>query len=133
AVAELGLELEELELQLLLEGIFRHYGFDFREYAHTSLKRRVAKRVKEEGLSSIAGLLEAVLHDPLCMERLLLDLSINVTSMFRDPSFYLAFLEKVVPVLRTHPFSRIWVAGCSTGDEVYWLASLLTEAGLYER
>src|SRR5207253_8406629 len=74
-----------------------------------------------------------VLHDPLCMERLLLDLSINVTSMFRDPSFYLAFSEKVIPVLRTHPFSRIWVAGCSTGEEVYSLAILLSEAGLYER
>jgi chemotaxis protein methyltransferase CheR len=133
AVAELGLELEDLELQLLLEGVFRHYGFDFREYAHTSLKRRVAKRVKEEGLSSIAGLLEAVLHDPLCMERLLLDLSINVTSMFRDASFYRAFSERLIPVLRTHPFSRIWVAGCSTGEEVYSLAILLSEAGLYER
>jgi chemotaxis protein methyltransferase CheR len=132
-LAERGLELEELELQLLLEGIFKQYGFDFREYAHTSLKRRVAKRVQEEGLSSIAGLLEAVLHDPLCMERLLLDLSINVTSMFRDPSFYRAFSEKVLPVLRTHPFSRVWVAGCSTGEEVYSLAILLAEAGLYDR
>jgi chemotaxis protein methyltransferase CheR len=132
-LAEHGLELEELELQLLLEGIFKHYGFDFRGYAHTSLKRRVAKRVKEEGLSSISGLLEAVLHDPSCMERLLLDLSINVTSMFRDPRFYVGFAEKVVPVLRTHPFSRIWVAGCSTGEEVYSLAILLLEAGLLER
>jgi chemotaxis protein methyltransferase CheR len=131
--AELGLELEELELQLLLEGIYRHYGFDFREYAHASLKRRVWVRVREEGLETIAGLLEAVLHDPACMERLLLALSINVTSMFRDPTFYLAFREQVVPLLRTHPFTRIWVAGCSTGEEVYSLAMVLTEAGLYDR
>jgi chemotaxis protein methyltransferase CheR len=133
SVAEEGLELEQLELELLLEGVFKQYGFDFREYAHTSLKRRVAKRVREEGLSSISGLLEAVLHDPLCMQRLLLDLSINVTAMFRDPGFYLAFAEKVVPVLRTHPFSRIWVAGCSTGEEVYSLAIMLHEHGLLDR
>src|SRR3954462_15298356 len=67
------------------------------------------------------------------MERLLLDLSINVTSMFRDPSFYVAFREKVVPALHTYPFTRIWCAGCSTGEEVYSLAILLHEEGLYDR
>ena len=127
------LETEQLELQLLLEGIFRQYGFDFREYAPSSLKRRVWRRVHAEGLSTIAGLLERVLHDPAVMEQLLLDLSINVTSMFRDPTFYAAFREKVVPLLRTYPFTRIWVAGCSTGEEVYSLAILLTEEGLYGR
>jgi chemotaxis protein methyltransferase CheR len=127
------LELEQIELQLLLEGVYRHYGFDFREYAPASLKRRVWRRVHAEGESTISGLLERVLHDPASMERLLLDLSINVTAMFRDPSFYLAFREKVVPVLRTYPFTRIWVAGCSTGEEVYSLAIVLTEEGLYER
>ena len=74
-----------------------------------------------------------MLHDPDVMERLLLDLSINVTAMFRDPTFYVAFREKVVPLLRTYPFTRIWVAGCSTGEEVYSLAILLTEEGLYDR
>jgi len=127
------LELEQIELQLLLEGVYRHYGFDFREYAPASLKRRVWRRVHAEGESTISGLLERVLHDPASMERLLLDLSINVTAMFRDPTFYLAFREKVVPVLRTYPFTRIWVAGCSTGEEVYSLAIVLTEEGLYER
>jgi chemotaxis protein methyltransferase CheR len=127
------LELEQIELQLLLEGVYRHYGFDFREYAPASLKRRVWRRVHAESESTISGLLERVLHDPASMERLLLDLSINVTAMFRDPTFYLAFREKVVPVLRTYPFTRIWVAGCSTGEEVYSLAILLTEEGLYER
>jgi len=127
------LNLETLELQLLLEGIFRQYGFDFREYAPASLKRRVWRRVHEEKVTSISGLLERVLHDPKVMERLLLDLSINVTSMFRDPTFYLAFREQVVPLLRTYPFSRLWVAGCSTGEEVYSLAILLTEEGLYDR
>jgi chemotaxis protein methyltransferase CheR len=127
------LDLETIELQLLLDGVYRHYGFDFREYAQASLKRRVLRRVRAEGEHTIAGLVERVLHDPDVMERLLLDLSINVTSMFRDPSFYLAFREKVVPLLRTYPFTRIWVAGCSTGEEVYSLAILLTEEGVYDR
>jgi chemotaxis protein methyltransferase CheR len=127
------LETESLELQLLLEGVYRKYGFDFREYAPASLKRRVWRRVHAEHAGTIAGLLERVLHDADVMERLLLDLSINVTSMFRDPTFYSAFREQVVPMLRTYPFTRIWIAGCSTGEEVYSLSILLHEEGLYER
>jgi chemotaxis protein methyltransferase CheR len=127
------LETESLELQLLLEGVYRQYGFDFREYAPASLKRRVWRRVQAERAGSITGLLERVLHDADVMERLLLDLSINVTAMFRDPTFYAAFRERVVPVLRTYPFTRIWVAGCSTGEEVYSLSILLNEEGLYDR
>jgi chemotaxis protein methyltransferase CheR len=127
------LETEALELQLLLEGVYRQYGFDFREYAPASLKRRVWRRVVAEHAGTISGLLERVLHDPDVMERLLLDLSINVTSMFRDPTFYGAFREKVVPLLKTYPFTRIWVAGCSTGQEVYSLAILLHEEGIYDR
>jgi chemotaxis protein methyltransferase CheR len=131
--AEGRLDLETIELQLLLEGVFRQYGFDFREYAPASLKRRVWRRVHAEKAGTISGLLDRVLHDPDVMERLLLDLSINVTAMFRDPTFYAALREKVVPLLRTYPFTRIWVAGCSTGEEVYSLAIMLTEEGLYER
>ena len=127
------LETESLELQLLLEGVYRQYGFDFREYAPASLKRRVWRRVQAERAGSIVGLLERVLHDADVMERLLLDLSINVTAMFRDPTFYAAFREQVVPMLRTYPFTRIWVAGCSTGEEVYSLSILLHEEGLYDR
>ena len=112
-------DLEEIELSLLLEGVFRQYGFDFREYAPASLRRRVWRRVFAEGLETISALQDKLLHDSACMERLLLDLSINVTAMFRDPAFYVAFREKVVPALRTYPFTRIWVAGCSTGEEVY--------------
>jgi chemotaxis protein methyltransferase CheR len=126
-------ELEHLELELLLEAIHRRYGFDFREYAPASLKRRVWRRIRGEGLESVSGLQEAVLHDPQVMERLLLDLSINVTSMFRDPSFYRSLRERVVPLLRTWPFARIWNAGCSTGEETYSLAIVLQEEGLYER
>jgi chemotaxis protein methyltransferase CheR len=126
-------DLEDIELSLLLEGVFRQYGFDFREYAPASLRRRVWRRVFAEGLETISALQDKLLHDPACMERLLLDLSINVTAMFRDPSFYVAFREKVVPALRTYPFTRIWVAGCSTGEEVYSLAILLQEEEVYDR
>lgn len=126
-------ELERLEIELLLEGVFRHYGFDFRAYAYASIRRRLWKRVDSEGLSSISELQALVLHDAPAMERLLLDLSISVTSMFRDPGFYRAFRETVVPMLRTYPFIRIWHAGCSTGEEVYSTAIVLEEAGLLER
>jgi chemotaxis protein methyltransferase CheR len=126
-------DVDEIELALLLEGVYRRYGFDFREYAPASLRRRVWRRVHAEGLQTISALQDMLLHDSACMERLLLDLSINVTAMFRDPTFYVAFREKVVPLLRTYPFTRIWVAGCSTGEEVYSLAILLHEAGIYDR
>lgn len=126
-------QLEGIEIQLLLEGIFRYYGFDFRNYALASLKRRIWNVIRSEQVTSISGLQEKVLHDPACLERFLLGLSVNVTAMFRDPSFYLSFRRKVVPLLRTYPFIRIWHAGCSTGEEVYSMAILLTEEGLYER
>ncbi len=126
-------DLERIEIDLLLEGIFRRYGFDFREYAPASLRRRLWRRIHAEKLRSVSGLQERVLHDPACMERLLLDLSINVTSMYRDPSFHAAFRAKVVPTLRTYPFTRISNAGCSTGEEVYSLAILLHEEGLYDK
>jgi chemotaxis protein methyltransferase CheR len=126
-------DLERIEIRLLLEGIYRHYGFDFRSYAYASLRRRIWKRVKADGLATISALQDRVLHDPAMMERLLLDLSINVTAMFRDPSFYVALREKLVPVLRTYPFTRVWIAGCSTGEEVYSLSILLQEEGLYDR
>ena len=127
------LDLEQLEIELLLEGIHRRYGFDFREYAPASLRRRLRRRMDGEHVKSVSALQELVLHDPAVMERLLLDLSINVTAMFRDPSFFVAFRDRVVPLLRTYPFARIWVAGCSTGEEVYSLAILLAEEGLSER
>jgi chemotaxis protein methyltransferase CheR len=126
-------ELERIEIELLLEAVFRHYGFDFRSYAYASLRRRLWKRIGAEGLASVSGLQERVLHDRDAMERLLMDLSVNVTSMFRDPNFYRAFRTGVVPLLRTYPFIRVWHAGCSTGEEVYSMAILLREEGLYER
>jgi chemotaxis protein methyltransferase CheR len=128
-----GSDLERLEIELLLEAVYRRYGFDFREYAQASLKRRLWRRMAAEGLATLSQLQDRLLHDPACMERLLLDLSINVTAMFRDPTFYVAFRKQIVPALRTYPFTRIWCAGCSTGEEVYSLAVLLQEEGLYDR
>jgi len=126
-------ELERLEIELLLEGVYRHYGFDFRSYAYASIRRRLWRRIEAEGLTTVSALQDRLLHEPAMMEKVLLDLSINVTAMFRDPTFYLAFRQKVVPLLRTYPFIRIWHAGCSTGEEVYSMAILLEEEGLYER
>ena len=120
-------------MRALLQAIYEHYGYDFRDYARGSLRRRLWKRAYAEGLKTLSGLQEAVLHDPSVMEALLVDLSVNVTAMFRDPGFYLSFRRKVVPLLRTYPFIRVWHAGCSTGEEVYSLAILLKEEGLYDR
>ena len=126
-------ELERIEVELLLEGIYRNYGFDFRSYAYASIRRRLWKRIEAEGLTTVSALQARVLHEPPLMERLLLDLSINVTAMFRDPGFYRAFREHVIPLLRTYPYIRLWHAGCATGEEVYSMAILLEEEGLYDR
>ncbi len=126
-------DLERIEIELLLEGIYRQYGFDFRSYAYASIRRRLWRRIEAEGLRTVSALQERALHEPRMMEQLRLDLSINVTAMFRDPGFYLAFRKQVIPTLRTYPFVRIWHAGCSTGEEVYSMAILLEEEGLYDR
>ncbi len=126
-------ELERLELDLLLEGIHQRYGYDFRGYARASLRRRLWRRATLEGLRSLSGLQERILHDPRAMERLLGDLSINVTEMFRDAACHGALRDTVLPLLRTHPFVRVWVAGCSTGEEVVSIAISLRERGLLDR
>lgn len=125
--------LQAIEVDLCLEAVHRRYGYDFRSYSRPSITRRLRRRAEGEGVSTISALTERLLHDPACLDRLLHDLSVNVTSMFRDPSFFAAFRSKVVPVLRTYPFLRIWNAGCATGEETYSLAILLEEAGLRER
>ncbi len=132
-VATQPADLEELETQLLLNGIYSYYGYDFRNYAAPSLKRRIADLLVSEGLPNISSLQARVLRDPPCLERFLAKLSINVTTMFRDPEFYLTFRTKLVPYLKTYPFIRIWHAGCATGEEVYSLAILLQEENLYHR
>ncbi|CAH1057902.1 CheR family methyltransferase [Paenibacillus pseudetheri] len=126
-------ELEQIEIELLLDGVHRLYGYDFRNYALPSLKRRIWHHVHAENVLTISALQEKVLHDRACFERLVYSLSIPVTEMFRDPGLFLTFRQKVVPLLRTYPYIRIWHAGCSTGEEVYSMAILLHEEGLYDK
>lgn len=126
-------ELEQLEVSLLLEGINQHYGYDFRNYSRPSIVRRVRHRMFSEGLSTVTSLLNLVLHNEKAMKRLLHDFSIRVTEMFRDPEFFVQFRKLVVPSLREYPSIRIWHAGCATGEEVYSMAILLLEEGLFSR
>ena len=124
---------EQQELTRLLDEIYRHYGYDYREYARASLTRRVQKQLSIEQLDTIPELRRKIVADKECMERFILTMSINVTSMFRDPSFYTALRNDVVPRLRTYPFVRIWSAGCSSGEELLSLAIVLDEEGLLDR
>ncbi|MFE5321033.1 CheR family methyltransferase [Paenibacillus sp. NPDC056579] len=126
-------EREQIEIELLLEGMYRLYGYDFRHYAYPTLRRRIWHRIYGERLETVSELQSRVLHDRSCMERLVSDLVIHVTEMFRDPGLFASFRKHVVPVLRNLPAIRIWHAGCSTGEEVYSMAILLHEEGLYER
>lgn len=126
-------EVTELEIDLLLEGLYRRYGYDFRHYARSSIRRRLQYRMNREKVPSITALLERILFDPEAVDRLLQDLSIRVTEMFRDPSFFLALRKKIVPELRKLPEIRIWHAGCSTGEEPLSMAILLEEEGLGDK
>jgi chemotaxis protein methyltransferase CheR len=123
--------IPELELHLLLEAVYRVSGYDFREYAPATLKRRVAERVRAEGVSTTTGLLERLLHDPGALRRFVDGMTQNVGSPFREPLFFREFREHVLPRLRTFPHVRIWVIG--SGDDAYALAILLREADLYHR
>lgn len=125
--------LRDLEIALLLEGVNRLTGMEFRGYAPTLLKRRIAERVRAEDCNTIAGLLERVLHDSEALERFVYGLTVHPTGFFKDPAFYAAIRARVVPHLRTYPFVRIWHVGCGTGEETYTLATLLREGGIYER
>lgn len=125
--------LEKIEIELLLEGIYRYYGFDFRNYSYPSIRRRILHRIQAEKLTTISSLQEKVLHDRQLLNKLLKDFSINVTEMFRDPTFFKSFKTKIIPILRELPMIRIWHAGCSSGEEVYSMAVLLYEEGLYKK
>jgi chemotaxis protein methyltransferase CheR len=125
--------LERLEIELLVEAVFQQSGYDFRDYAFQSLRRRLRKRLDAEGLLTFSALQDRVLHDMEAMNRLLGALSVNVTGMFRDPTFFVAVRRDIVPLLRAAPFVRIWHAGCATGEEVYALAILLDEERVYDR
>jgi chemotaxis protein methyltransferase CheR len=126
-------EMPDSEIGILLEAIYRQYGYDFREYSRAHVVRRIAARMALSGISSIPGIQEKIVQDRAFASLLFQDLSITVTEMFRDPDFYTAVREKIVPLLRTYPFIKLWHAGCSTGEEAYSMAILLKEEGIYDR
>jgi chemotaxis protein methyltransferase CheR len=123
----------DIEIRLLVQAIFLRYGHDFRDYALASLKRRVLQAQQRMGSPSVSALQERVLHDADEFAQLLQYLTVPVSEMFRDPAYFLALRRNVVPVLRTYPSLKVWVAGCSTGEEAYSLAIVLLEEGLLDR
>jgi chemotaxis protein methyltransferase CheR len=126
-------ENERIELELLLDAIYQKYHYDFKDYSRSHIKRRVMYRLRMSNLQNISNMIHKALYDRSFFETLLMDLSINVTEMFRDPTFYLAVRKKVIPQLKKYPFIKVWHAGCATGEEVYSMAILLKEEGLYSR
>jgi chemotaxis protein methyltransferase CheR len=123
-------ETSDLEISLLLNAIYEKYGYDFRQYSKAHIIRRVMNRIALSGLEDISHLKSLALNDTAFVSQLLQDLSITVTEMFRDPGFYKSIREKVIPLLRTYPFIKIWHAGCSTGEEAYSMSILMQEEGL---
>ena len=123
----------EIELKLLLEAIFHRYHYDFRSYSLASIRRRLTQATAAFHCSTLSGLQERVLHDPSMFTALLRFLTVQVTDMFRDPSYFRAFRERIVPVLRTYPSLKLWIAGCATGEEPYSFAIILREEGLLDR
>jgi len=132
-VSQEVIDTKDIEVDLLLQAVYLKYGYDFRNYSKAHLKRRINQRVQLSGFNTISELQNKVLWDKVFFRTFLQDLSINVTEMFRDPEFYLAFREKVVSDLKTYARLKVWHAGCSTGEEVYSLAILLHEENLLDR
>ncbi len=126
-------KIEKIEIDLLLEAIYRRYGYDFRSYARASIDRRVMQFLSTSGFSSVSEMIPKVLRHKEFFAKLARYFSISVTEMFRDPFVYRALREKVIPLLRTWPYFKVWHAGCATGEEVYSLAILLKEEGIYDR
>jgi chemotaxis protein methyltransferase CheR len=125
--------IEEVEIEALLGALERRYGYDFRNYARASLRRRIRATLEVEKLPTVSALQQLLLRDPTSMQRFIYRLSVHVTSMFRDAEFFRVFRSEVVPWLRTYPYLRIWHAGCAPGEEVYSMAILLEEEGIYDR
>lgn len=123
----------DIEIKLFLEAILLKYGYDFKNYSKAHIKRRLLLRLKTANINSISEMQYKILYDKKFFRLTLADLSINVTEMFRDPLFYKVIREKIIPILKTYPFLKIWHAGCSTGEEVYSMAILLKEEGIYDR
>jgi chemotaxis protein methyltransferase CheR len=125
--------LTDLELNLLLEAVVRVSGHDFRDYSPGTLKRRIAERLRAEGAQTISGLQERVLHDPHALARFILAMSNPGGSLFRDGGFFRILRTRVVPMLRTYSFTRVWIPNCGRGEDAYSVAALLAEEGMLER
>ncbi|QVM85712.1 CheR family methyltransferase [Novosphingobium decolorationis] len=125
--------LEDIELDLLIEAIWRRYQYDFRDYSRTSVLRRLQRAQAHFGHANLSGLLDQILHEPECLPELIGFLTIQVSDMFRDPDYFRTIREKVVPHLRTWPSIKVWIAGCANGEEFYSLAILFREEGLEDR
>ena len=125
--------LFDIELRLLLEAVMLRYQHDFRDYAVASLRRRLRMAMERFGCATLTQLQDRVLHDPATFARMLQFFTVQVSEMFRDPSYFLALREEVLPVLATWPSLKVWVAGCSSGEEVWSLAILFAEERLLER
>ena len=125
--------VEDIEIHLLLEALYRRYHYDFRHYAQASIKRRLKQARQQLGFKSFSALQDAVLHDPAMVPRLLDYLTVQVSEMFRDPTYFRAIREKVVPHLKTYPSLKVWIAGCSNGEELHSFAILFREEGLLDR
>lgn len=126
-------DIEKIELNLFLEAMCQRYGYDFRNYAHASVRRRIRHMLAKSGYTKVSEMLPRLLYDEDFAQAAIYDFSISVTEMFRDPDFYQSLRKNVVPYLKTYPFIKVWHAGCATGEEVYSLAIVLQEEGLYER
>jgi chemotaxis protein methyltransferase CheR len=124
---------EDLEIQLLLEALYQRYHYDFRQYARASIKRRLKQAREQMGFRSFSALQESLLHDPAMLARILGYLTVQVSEMFRDPSYFRAIREQVVPHLRTYPSLKVWIAGCSSGEELYSFVILFREERLEQR
>jgi len=123
----------ELEISLLLEAVYHKYGYDFRQYSQTHIRRRIVNRLTMSRLENISQMQSEILDDKIFAASFLQDMSITVTEMFRDPFFYKSLRENVIPVLKTYPFIKVWHAGCSTGEEAYSMSIILKEEGLYDK
>jgi chemotaxis protein methyltransferase CheR len=123
----------DIEFRLLIDAIYHMYHYDFRGYAPASLRRRLRAAMSRFDCRTLSQLQDKVVHEPTVFPALLDFLTVQVTEMFRDPAYYLALREQVVPLLRTYPSLKVWVAGCSTGEEAYSLAILLDEEGLLSK
>ncbi len=126
-------QIEHLEIDLLLETIYQRYGYDFRSYARASIERRIKQFMSGLEFETVSELIPRIIRDEVLFSELLQYFSISVTDMFRDPFVYRVIREEVVPILRTWPHIKIWHAGCATGEEVYSLAIILKEEGIYDK